>query len=1210
MKRKSVGCLCISVLLAYLNVITAAHADLSTGLVAYYPFNGNANDASGNGNNGIVVGATFATDTPNNRTGLLCNGTSATYVVVPRSTSLEPTDAISISLWCKGVPGAANTYGTILRKAGNLQPGYFLRKVLHDDVDVTPTFLIDSGGDSYCAFSPSDGTSWRLFVATYSRTDGLMRTYVNGVEINSTALSQQLQHSGDLFIGGATVHPQDGGFNGLIDDVRIYNRALSAAEIQQLAGNQSVCHSVPGNASGGVSFGNVVAGQTYTYSYSASGCIYMGGPSWSSTDADGNLYTNCTTFVQKMDPALAKICDGLTTFSLVGKIAGSQCVQLGKSGSFVAPASGELTLYYNDDIFGDNIGSFEVCITPASAIVLCDDFSTDSTASYHAIYWPYDGASATTSILYDAPNQRAIVQGVGGYGMIVMERNAESPIPAGSDFTFSADVSILSEFNGYLYLGDNRPIPPRGGVGTGLRFNIGTFMGYNCDFEVWQNGVSVAHSRQTYTPQNPNHLKITRVNNEYSFYVNNNLVWKQAIPTLNGMALYYGVGNEISSGPSGITAQTAVDNICVTSTGAPRRPVIVLPGIMGSRLCASGHNCGLTGWPADALNSGVGDPQNLQFTQNGEPVDGISNDLEPAEILDMFGPFHVYHLDELVEFLETNGYERDSTLFEFPYDFRRRISYLSDKLAETIDEVRSFTGADKVDIVAHSLGGLVAKEYIKDREANSHVDTLIMLGTPHTGTPKGLAVLRYGDNGQASVGDAFLNECKLKRAGHNWPSAFSLLPSRRYLNDAGRYFDDETVADGNTNRGLLDFDGMVTDLTTSLDHSSCLMQAADPEPRLTLSASLVSDDLVDFHDTLDGWSPPADVKVYMIAGYNKKTITKITDQTRLDSSQLCSVLYEFSSDGDGTVALKSAEAINADQKYYADLRRLGGDHGAIMSPSPIRQLVLNLLQGLTDTTSPYISTSRPTTFSRSTTLVTCSPVRLGVYDSLGNHTGVLPDGTIETEIPESSVEKVDHQQFVVVPEGDGYQVVIEGLENGSFTLMQIDAESDGHPIKSFLWLAVPVANGSQDTMVTAFGAVNPALNVDTNGDGVTDYSLPPDADGDRVPDTIDNCPGTPLGSVVNANGCSIYQLVPCDGPRSGGTWKSHGQYVRAVVQAATDFLRGKLITRKQWVEIVTRAAWSKCGWNRRCDHDWDWDWHRNWDCDHDRDWGRSRDWDR
>jgi len=94
-----------------------------------------------------------------------------------------------------------------------------------------------------------------------------------------------------------------------------------------------------------------------------------------------------------------------------------------------------------------------------------------------------------------------------------------------------------------------------------------------------------------------------------------------------------------------------------------------------------------------------------------------------------------------------------------------------------------------------------------------------------------------------------------------------------------------------------------------------------------------------------------------------------------------------------------------------------------------------------------------------------------------------------------------------------------------------------------------------------------------------------DTDGDGVADAIDQCPGTPPGAIVDASGCSLAQLVPCDGPLSGGAWKNHGQYVSAVVHAATDFLKARLITRRQWVEIVADAAQSKCGWNRRFDHD-------------------------
>jgi hypothetical protein len=121
---------------------------------------------------------------------------------------------------------------------------------------------------------------------------------------------------------------------------------------------------------------------------------------------------------------------------------------------------------------------------------------------------------------------------------------------------------------------------------------------------------------------------------------------------------------------------------------------------------------------------------------------------------------------------------------------------------------------------------------------------------------------------------------------------------------------------------------------------------------------------------------------------------------------------------------------------------------------------------------------------------------------------------------------------------------------------------------------------------------------------------PVDSDGDGVPDAVDRCPDTPPGAIVDATGCSIAQLVPSAARRSGGTWKNHGQYVRAVIRTATDFMKAHLITRRQWAQVVTGAAHSKCGWNRRSDHEGDRDWHRDWDCDRDRDWGRERDRDR
>src|SRR5579859_8153676 len=114
--------------LGTLAAIPSTRADITNGLVAYYPFNGNADDASGNGNNGTVVGAVF-TNGPGDAAALMFAGNSSSYVEVPESASLEPANALSIAMWCNGVPGdpCGGGWGTILRKSANCLAGYFIR---------------------------------------------------------------------------------------------------------------------------------------------------------------------------------------------------------------------------------------------------------------------------------------------------------------------------------------------------------------------------------------------------------------------------------------------------------------------------------------------------------------------------------------------------------------------------------------------------------------------------------------------------------------------------------------------------------------------------------------------------------------------------------------------------------------------------------------------------------------------------------------------------------------------------------------------------------------------------------------------------------------------------------------------------------------------------------------------------------------------------
>jgi hypothetical protein len=84
-----------------------------------------------------------------------------------------------------------------------------------------------------------------------------------------------------------------------------------------------------------------------------------------------------------------------------------------------------------------------------------------------------------------------------------------------------------------------------------------------------------------------------------------------------------------------------------------------------------------------------------------------------------------------------------------------------------------------------------------------------------------------------------------------------------------------------------------------------------------------------------------------------------------------------------------------------------------------------------------------------------------------------------------------------------------------------------------------------------------------------------DQDNDGVPDSRDQCPDTPPGSIVNSDGCSIDQLVPCDGP-----WKNHGQFVSAMAAVTRAFVDAGLITQAQRSALISEAARSGCGKNK------------------------------
>jgi pimeloyl-ACP methyl ester carboxylesterase len=213
---------------------------------------------------------------------------------------------------------------------------------------------------------------------------------------------------------------------------------------------------------------------------------------------------------------------------------------------------------------------------------------------------------------------------------------------------------------------------------------------------------------------------------------------------------------------------------CAAALASPSQPVIVVPGIVGSRLCEANADgtAGKQLWGAGLFYLG-------RLPQLALPIDPAEPEKKiiPCGLLDSFGvlgPFDVDVYTGLVDFLKSAGYRQGVDLFVFDYDWRRSNFDTAALLRAKVAEVKAKTGKAKVAIVAHSMGGIVSRAYLHSLGGAADVETMVFFGTPHQGAPQ---VLRTADKGWGSLPNWIVGGTDaIRETLFSWPSVFELLP--------------------------------------------------------------------------------------------------------------------------------------------------------------------------------------------------------------------------------------------------------------------------------------------------------------------------------------------------------------------------------------------------------------------------------------------------
>jgi hypothetical protein len=443
-------------------------------------------------------------------------------------------------------------------------------------------------------------------------------------------------------------------------------------------------------------------------------------------------------------------------------------------------------------------------------------------------------------------------------------------------------------------------------------------------------------------------------------------------------------------------------------------------------------------------------------------------------------------------------------------------------------KLASSSETGKVTIVAHSNGGLIAKALINELERLSKenlVDDLIMVAVPQIGTPEAISAMLHGDG--KTLPDFYLNKTTNRTLGENMMSAYNLLPQAEYFNAVSS----PVIVFDSSIDNVKNFRSIYGDTINSFTELKNFLLGVDGrvEPANTdiFTPNVLKTNLFNLaqsnHITLDAWVAPEDIEVIQLAGWGVKTLSGIkyfSENNCSANSPQCMIANLFdrepivTEDGDNTVVVPSAVAMDLN-KYYVDLKKIYSDfknkkitHGNIFEATSTIQFITNFVLNSNDNLPEYITTKKPISNDKTLELVLHSPVSIDIYDTEGNHTGVVNNPNpnsdlqiIEENVPGSRYMEFGEGKYAFLDENTDYIIKLQGLDVGTFTLETKSIAVSGDILSKSQFIDIPTSpdmKGEVFIATSTTGSTTVTLNIDVDGNGTNDFTIKPTQNFDPI----------------------------------------------------------------------------------------------------------------